>query len=80
MATRVHRVLTAAGRPPGATPPDVTRRSFLRRGSALAVMGAVGASSLALVSPADGQALGDGQTRLNFRDIQRMKTTMCRSS
>ena len=80
MATRVHRVLRAAGRPPGATPPDVTRRSFLRRGSALAVMGAVGASSLALVSPADGQALGDGQTRLNFRDIQRMKTTMCRSS
>ncbi len=48
----------------------VTRRSFLNRGGMLAAAGVAG-SAMAWSSTAEAQGFGDGQTRLNFRDIRR---------
>lgn len=49
----------------------VTRRSFLNRGGMLAAAGVVAGSAVALPSTAEAQGFGDGQARLNFRDIRR---------
>lgn len=50
---------------------DLTRRAFLSRGRAVVTTGALAAGSLGWTGAAAAQGFGDGQTRLNFRDIRR---------
>ncbi len=59
---------TAIGAP--TNPRPVTRRSFLSRGSTVTAAAAIAAAG-GWSMTGEAQGLGDGQTRLNFRDIQR---------
>lgn len=52
-------------------PPNVSRRSFVTRSGVAIAAGAIAGGGISLPTTAWAQGLGDSQTRLNFRDIQR---------